>query len=143
MFSDKDIQGLYDHKGNLMGVFISSGLWQAIENEVSPIIDRYLGVSEGQNRAESAEVIEEPLADWENFLNFWDFRYPVEKSVICRHCGCETSDWTTDSPKKFLLKAANISGLVTFQCLQCKARVIKRHFKDHIKYDVIPYKEGK
>ncbi|WP_457572628.1 hypothetical protein [Desulfovulcanus sp.] len=138
MFSDKDIQGMYDHKGNLMGVFISPKLWQAIEDEVNPIIDKYLGPSEEQ---EVAPVMEEPIADWENFLNFWDFRYPVEKKVVCHHCGSETSDWTTDHPKKFLLKAANIAGLVTFQCLQCKARIIKRHFKDHIKYEAIPYNE--
>lgn len=138
MFSDKDIQGVYDHKGNLIGVIISPKLWQAIEDEVNPIIDKYLGVSEEQVPARN---VEEPIADWENFLNFWDFRYPVEKKVICHHCGCETSDWTADSPRKFLLKAANIAGLVTFQCLQCKARVIKRHFKDHIEFEVIPYKE--
>lgn len=138
MFSDKDIQGLYDHKGILIGVFISSKLWHAIEEEVSPIIDKHLGSSEEN---ETVQVMEEPIEDWENFLKFWDFRYPVEKNVVCDNCGAETSDWTADTPKKFLLKAANIAGLVSFQCLQCKSRIIKRHFKDHIKYEIIPFKE--
>lgn len=138
----KDIQGFYDEAGNLMGVFFSARLWQ----EVAPKIDKILeeALSDLQSKALKGEpkievCVQEPMEDWERFLSFWDFRYPVEKRVICKQCGQETEDWTLDKPRKFFLKAANLGGLVSFQCQNCKARVLKRHFKDHITYEAKPF----
>ncbi len=139
----KDIQGFYDETGNLVGVFLSARLWQEIGSKINPILEEALlqlkGEKSLQEKTFEVEEVLEPMEDWEKFLAFWDFRYPVEKKVLCKHCGQETEDWTVDSPRKFILKAANLGGLVAFQCQQCKARVLKRHFKDHITYEVKPF----
>jgi hypothetical protein len=42
-----------------------------------------------------------------------------------------------------MLNAANMGGLVSFRCLSCQARVIKRHFYDKIKVDATPFKAEK
>ncbi|MDQ7032145.1 MAG: hypothetical protein Q9M37_05455 [Desulfonauticus sp.] len=142
----KDIQGFYDQTGNLIGVFISAKLWEKVAEEIDPILEKALSqlktpdVCPGQNFSQPPV---EPIEDWENFLKFWDFRYPVEKKVICKNCGLSTEDWTLDSPRKFILKAANLGGLVSFLCTRCQARVIKRHFKDKIQYEVQPFTDRK
>ncbi|SDN84618.1 hypothetical protein SAMN04488516_1094 [Desulfonauticus submarinus] len=144
----KDIQGFYDETGNLIGVFVSARLWQEIAADIDSVLEKSLAKLNGPICSEEAiqtqeALPSEPLDDWETFLKFWDFHYPVEKKVVCEICGQCTEDWTVDSPRKFLLKAANLGGLVSFLCLNCQARIIKRHFKDHITYETTPFVDRK
>jgi len=141
----KDIQGFYNEQGDLLGVYISARLWHKISTDVHPILERALKeISQAKAKKEDElDTSQEPLEDWENFLKFWDFRYPVEKKVICQCCGNQTENWQEDYPRKFILTAANLGGLVSFFCTKCKARVIKRHFKDKIVYETTPFVQRK
>jgi hypothetical protein len=130
---------LYDKDGNLYAIMLSAELWAKVEGTVRPVIDEALGVSQASKEAE----LPEPLADWEMLKSFWDFKYPVVTDVACSVCGSATADWTADEPRVFRLKAANLGGLVSFECRTCKARVIKRHFRDHVDVQVQPYQEKK
>ena len=136
MFKDgKFIQEVYDKDSNLLGVFISQELWQGVKGEVQPLLDRHLG-REPQSPVQQPE----PLEDWELLKSHWDFKYPVDMDVHCSECGSQTENWQEDDPRKFMLKAASLGGLVVFTCLQCGARVTKRHFKDHINVTAQPAK---
>jgi len=141
----KDIQGFYNEQGDLLGVYISAKLWQKISADIDSILERALKEinQDDTKEKDGLDSIKEPVEDWENFLKFWDFRYPVEKKAVCQHCGNQTEDWQMDSPRKFVLTAANLGGLVSFFCTKCKARIIKRHFKDKIVYETIPFVERK
>jgi hypothetical protein len=135
MKKNKDITALYDKQGSMFGIFISPDLWAAIHKEVEPIIDKYL---------EKKQVpLPEPLADWNRLLDFWDFPYEVDMDVTCELCGNTTQDWMADEPRKFRLTAAGIGGLTCFECLSCKARVSKQHFKDKISCSCTPFCEKK
>ena len=81
----------------------------------------------------------EPIEDWELFKKCWDFKYPYDFSVKCEICGNETQNWEQDEEKKFLLTAASVSGLVSFKCLKCGSKIVKKHFKDKIVSETIPY----
>jgi hypothetical protein len=134
MFNQKLIQPLYNETGNLQGVFISASVWLERQDQLEAIL--FSGQIQDSGARNS---IPEPIKDWENFLCYWDFNYPVEKVVKCEHCGSHTEDWTSDDPKKFMLKAANIGGMVSFQCANCHYRVTKKHFKDHVCYECTPF----
>lgn len=120
---------LYNGNGELQSVQISPELWNKVEQEVMPILRR--AYPEKKERAE-------PIQDWCMLQDYWDFQYPVNTTVNCDICGCETEDWEHDAPRKFKLLACNIGGLVRFECQQCRARVIKRHFKNHIAVECRP-----
>jgi len=135
MFDEnRPIQTLYDENGKFIGLYISPGMWDRIEKEVAPVIQRELDKIEQQKDP----AIKEPMDDWENLKKFWDFRYPVDYDVRCEHCGLSTDNWQEDEPRKFQLKAASLSGLVAFQCRGCGARIIKKHFKDTIVVETSP-----
>lgn len=135
MFLNKDVQPLYNEKGLLQGVFIAANKWFENKSELEAVL-----FSQGSAHPKAgAGLNEEPLKDWETFLSYWDFNYPVEKIVQCKNCGSCTDDWTLDDPKKFRLKAANLGGLVSFLCVECQHRVTKKHFKDHICYECSPF----
>lgn len=125
---NRPIQSLYGENGEFLGIIISPRMWDRVENEVSPILKRELDKIEGKDKPE----YKEPLKDWESLKQMWGFNYPVDYDVYCERCGANTSNWQEDDPRKFLLKAANLSGLVTFMCCECGAKVIKKHFKDYI-----------
>jgi len=131
----QEIQPLYDLKGDLVGIFISPALWKKIQDQVEPIIDQALG--------EVEKPAPEPMAAWEQLLKFWDFDYPVAMDVQCELCGNKTDDWSRDDPRLFRLKSANMAGLVAFECAKCKAKVVKKHFKDHILTEATPYQARK
>jgi hypothetical protein len=136
MFKDgKFVQDVYDKDSNLLGVFISQELWREVGPEVQPLLDRHLG-------PETPSTVQqpEPVQDWELLKAHWDFKYPVDMDVHCSVCGSQTENWQEDEPRKFVLKAASLGGLVAFTCLQCGARVTKRHFKDHINVTAQPAK---
>ncbi|GAU08457.1 hypothetical protein DPF_1167 [Desulfoplanes formicivorans] len=119
----------------MFGMFISPELWAAIHKDVQPIIDRYL--------EKTRTPLPEPMDDWNRLMDFWDFAYEVDMDVTCDLCGNTTQDWQADDPRKFRLKAANIGGLTCFECLACKARVTKQHFKDKITCFCTPFCDHK
>lgn len=139
--STNDIQYLYNSENEFQGVMISAALWEQIGESVQIEVKRLLPPAEPADSAEAA-LAQEPLQDWERFMQFWDFRYPPESSVVCRSCGEQTEDWTKDDPRKFILKAANIGGLVAFHCCGCGARVLKRHFKDNVSFEFQTRSQG-
>ncbi len=126
-----DFQELFDAEGHSLGALLGSEAWAFVREQ---IFARY---GQPGMTAQSAPPVE-PLGDWRDLLAFWDFQYPVDLDVKCT-CGNETADWEHDEPRKFLLTAANLGGLVSFHCLRCNAKVIKRHFKDSITVEVKPY----
>jgi hypothetical protein len=135
MFNNKEVQPLYNETGNLQGVFITATKWFECEKELESI----LFSQQAEHSSPRSEPKAEPIKDWDSFLSYWDFNYPVEKIVKCDNCGAYTDDWTLDDPKKFRLKAANLGGMVSFLCLECQHRVTKKHFKDHICYECTPF----
>lgn len=124
----RPIQSLYGDNGEFLGLIIGPRMWDRVESEVAPILQREMDKMEGKDKPEKKE----PFKDWENLKQIWGFNYPVDYDVHCEACGADTSNWQEDDPRKFLLKAASMSGLVTFMCQGCGAKIIKRHFKDHI-----------
>ncbi|ACV67305.1 hypothetical protein [Desulfohalobium retbaense] len=133
--SFEPVQPLYDGNGRLLGIFISAPIWDQVDVQVKPILEKALG---NQGVGSDPKPLKEPMEDWQNLLHFWDFKYPVDTSVHCEHCGNSTENWETDDPRKFILKAANLGGLAAFECCQCQARITKRHFKDHIAVETDP-----
>ncbi|MFW5730724.1 MAG: hypothetical protein ACOCV7_03660, partial [Desulfonatronovibrionaceae bacterium] len=134
MFKSDSVQPVYNEQGHLLGVYISAQVWLEHQTSLEEVL--FSGSTPARSRPVSEPV--EPMSDWEQFLSFWDFNYPVEKEVRCEHCGESTPDWTADHPRKFVLKAASLGGLVAFQCASCSYRVSKKHFKDHICYECTP-----
>ncbi len=119
----------FDAQGKPLGVFIPNAVWE----QLNPTVKQALT----PNRAKLQEI-KEPLADWDMLVSCWDFPYPVDTDVHCQLCENQTQDWKADTPRKFLLKAANLGGLVSFECCQCQARVRKNHFKDTIDVSCTP-----
>ncbi|MGM0423366.1 MAG: hypothetical protein ACQEQX_00430 [Thermodesulfobacteriota bacterium] len=137
MWSKGDLlQDLYDARGKFLGLLISPRLWTEVEAKVAPILEEAMGRL--QQNADERQRVQEPLQDWEMLLKHWDFKYPVSKEVFCEVCGNQTQDWQEDSPRKFLLKAANLGGLVGFECLHCGSRITKKHLKDYVQVQTQP-----
>jgi len=124
-----NVQELFDAKGESLGAILGPEAWALVRELV---LAHYALPT-------PAPEIAEPLGDWRDLVAFWDFKYPVDLDVKCTLCGNETSDWEHDAPRKFQLTAANLGGLVTFRCLGCQAKIMKRHFKDTIKVEVKPF----
>jgi len=133
---------LYDAAGALRGVRLSPELWKAVKDNLLPAIEKALYVLDPSCRPEPEER-PEPIKDWENLLAYWDFTYEPSYDVACAHCGASTEDWRQDDPRKFRLRAANLGGLVTFQCQSCKSLVLKKHFKKHLTVECQPFVEHK
>ena len=128
-----DYTTLYDDQGTLFGVLVSPALWEQLKEQADSLT----------GRGSEPEPLPEPLQDWENLKASWDFKYPVDTDVHCDVCGASTEDWQQDAPRKFLLKTANFTGIVCFQCLNCRAKILKRHFTDKITVEAQPYHETK
>ncbi len=119
----------YDENGTFLGVFIPASCWDSLDPGLqSQLLDQY----------KTKQEIKEPLADWDTLVSCWDFPYPVDLDVHCNLCGNSTRDWQQDDPRKFILKAANLGGLVSFECTSCQARIRKNHFKDVIDVQCTP-----
>jgi len=129
--STVDIQEIFDAQGNSLGALLGPESWRIVREAVLSRL--------APNMSAPEAALPEPLQDWAELVQFWDFKYPVDMDVTCPQCGNETKDWQLDAPRKFLLTAANLGGLVTFKCLDCRAKVLKRHFKDTIRVEVKPY----
>lgn len=126
---------LYDDKKQFLGVLLSPEFWEEAKSVIQPLLDK----KDEANEAEAPE----PVGDWKMLLDYWDFQYPPDTRVECEACGNTTEDWTKPEGKTFRLKAANLGGLVNFQCMNCRARVIKRHFRDHYRFECHPYAPAK
>jgi hypothetical protein len=126
-----DFKEIFDAHGQPLGAFLGPEAWLLVREAV---LARF---------APEPAPASEPLQDWRDFVQFWDFKYPVDLDVACPLCGNKTDDWEHDEPRKFLLTAANLGGLVSFRCLGCQAKIIKRHFKDVIKVEARPFQDQK
>lgn len=124
-----DIIHAFDAQGKPLGVFIPVAAWEQLDPKIQQAL------TQGDRKKPE---IQEPLADWEMLLSYWDFPYPVDMDVHCQLCDNQTQDWKLDNPRKFFLKAANLGGLVSFECCQCHGRVRKNHFKDSIDVSCTP-----
>lgn len=132
MTSTEPILYLHTKEGDLCGVQLSPEAWKQVEVHVTSVLC-----------GEEADACEmpEPMQDWQDLQDYWDFRYPPNFEVECELCGSKTSNWEEDSPRLFRLKACNIGGLLRFRCQRCKADITKRHFKDHIKTVCRPFQD--
>lgn len=119
---------LYDGKGNLYSVMLSGEFWDRNRAKLDPLIRRMLDEIEPVERPE-------PLHQWEEFKQYWDFKYPYCADVQCNNCGAKSQDWLNDLQKPFALKSAQIGGLAVFRCNNCGATVRKKHFKDHMCFE--------
>jgi hypothetical protein len=128
---------LVDEHQNPKGVLLSQELWEQVRKHVEPL------VSSASPMCSEAPPVPEPIDDWETFLEYWDFKYPISTEVTCGHCNASTENWQADEPRKFHLLSATLGGLVSFRCQECKAKVIKRHFKDHMTTETQPHFECK
>lgn len=125
-----DVQELFDAKGKPIGALLGPEAWDLVRETV---LSRFAATEK------NLPEIEEPLQDWRDLVQFWDFKYPVDHDVTCGHCGNSTNAWELDEPRKFTLTAANLGGLVTFRCVACQSKILKRHFKDIIKVETKPF----
>ena len=130
--NDDSLTELFDKDGNKIGVLITADLW----SQIKPHIKQFLP-------AEAPKERPEPIGEWETLKEYWDFPYPVDTDVHCELCGTRTEDWEKDQPRKFRLMSCNLGGLVSFQCAECKARIVKKHFKDEITVECTAYVEDK
>ncbi len=127
--SNDIITTLFNERGELYGVFIPAPLWGRIRSGVEAMLPETKKLQ---------PEIPEPLEDWENLKGYWDFKYPINFSVACPQCGECTENWEEDDPRRFRLLAANLGGLVRFECLRCRSRITKRHFKNEIQTECCP-----
>lgn len=129
----ESFQELFDAEGQPLGAFLGPEAWALVRETV---LARYA-------QPATPPEVSEPLQDWRDLVQFWDFTYPVDHDVVCALCGNSTEAWELDEPRKFVLTAANLGGLVAFRCTGCGAKIIKRHFKDCIKVEARPFLEQK
>lgn len=119
---------LYNKKGNLYAVMLSAELWAKYQARLEPTLRDILEEMEPTQHLE-------PLHQWDEFKEYWDFKYPHCADVLCKNCGAATEDWTNDPARTFRLKSAQLGGLVVFHCNSCGATVRKKHFKDHMCFE--------
>lgn len=127
MIPQNEFLPLYSQNGELIAVLVGSALWEKIEQIVPELSCK-----------PAEQERPEPISDWELLKDYWDFKYPLDLSVQCNHCGNQTDNWELDDPRKFTLRAASLGGLVNFECMNCKSRIIKRHFKDCFQFECRP-----
>lgn len=125
------VRELFDKDGNLIGCLLTAEAWQSVGDKVKNL----LGIREEPAQAP------EPLHEWETLKEYWDFNYEPDMHVHCECCGSSTPDWQQDEPRKFLLSSATLGGMVTFTCLECRAKVLKKHFKDEIVTECKPFQD--
>ena len=129
------VNELYDKEGNLIGCLLSAEAWNYVKKDIQ--------ASRGIEVEPSVVEIKEPISDWETLKEYWDYPYPVDTDVHCEHCDTSTEDWAADEPRKFHLTAANLAGLVAFSCVNCKSKIVKKHFKDEIRTECTPFQKEK
>ncbi|MDR0239336.1 MAG: hypothetical protein LBI88_03770 [Deltaproteobacteria bacterium] len=123
----QDIVYLYDAKGTLIGVQLSPALWECAKPHI-------LAVQKPLSVVETPE----PFDAWEEFKQYWDFKYPICANVECLHCGTRCEDWEHDPARQFRLRTATLGGLLVFRCTVCGASIRKKHFKYHMVFEMTP-----
>ena len=123
----QDIMYLYDANGTLNCVQLSPTLWERVKSHI-------LNLQEPQPVADMPE----PLVAWEEFKQYWDFKYPFCANVECANCGARCNDWEHDPARQFKLCNASFGGLLVFRCALCGASIRKKHFKDHMVFEMTP-----
>lgn len=108
MGKSRHVLPLYDAEGALHGILLSPELWRVAGPRLEPVLNAALAQLEPQ------AAFQEPLEDWESFLQYWDFKYPVEASVSCKICGASTENWQEDPKHPFMLKSAQLEALWCF-----------------------------
>jgi len=126
---DTAIRYVVDAKGKPEGVFIEEEMWQHVCQHVLAVVEKLYP---------SEDTIVEPMADLQLLEKYWDLRYELPTDVACETCGASTADWKADEPCKCMLRAANMGGVLEFQCVSCKARRTKRQFKDKVTVTCTP-----
>lgn len=129
MNKDTAIRYVVDAQGQPQGVFLEEEMWQHVCKHVLSIYGKLYPTD---------TTFPEPMADLQLLEKYWDLRYELPTDVSCEHCGASTEDWKADEPRKFTLRAANMGGLLSFQCVACKSRITKRHFKDKVTVTCTP-----
>ncbi|WP_031482263.1 hypothetical protein [Maridesulfovibrio frigidus] len=129
---DDSLTELFDKSGNLIGALLTAELWTKVKPHILPLLPK----AEPEERPE-------PMSAWVELKQYWDFSYPIDLDVKCDHCGSTTEHWEIDSPRKFRLVSANLGGLVSFKCSECKSRITKQHFKDKIVTKCTPFIDEK
>ena len=129
MNKDTAIRYVVDAKGKPEGVFIEEEMWQHVCQHVLSVVEKLYP---------SEDLIVEPMSDLQLLEKYWDLRYELPTDVACETCGAISADWKADEPRKFMLRAANMGGLLAFQCVSCKSRITKRHFKDKVTVTCAP-----
>lgn len=118
---------LYDKNGNLHSVQLSAELWQKAGKPLHELLESLF--------TEAPTEATEPMGEWEKFQEYWDFEYPICADVECKACGIKVDNWLTAPEHPFILKSAQLGGLVVFICKGCGAIVRKKHFKDHMCFE--------
>lgn len=129
---DKRIFQVHDQKGDLVALqipvdMIPEILWQKLAPEVK--------------RPEKIQVKSEkpePIEAFEEFLQYWNFRYPYSPAVSCPNCQSKTENWREDPAHPFRLANANFGGLLVFHCKSCGATIRQKHFRDHVAFECSP-----
>jgi hypothetical protein len=127
---DTAVRYVVDAQGQPQGVFLEQEMWQHVCKHVLSVLDKLFPTE---------TEIAEPLADLQLLEKYWDLRYELPTDVACETCGASSADWKADEPRKFVLRAANMGGLLAFQCVSCKSRITKRHFKDKVTVTCAPH----
>jgi hypothetical protein len=134
MLNKSTVQELFDAEGKPLGAILTAEIWA----QVRTLVLQAAGSGAAGDPLPAPADRPEPIDDWEDLVRFWDFPYPVDTDVACT-CGNATDNWRQDDPRKFRLTAANLGGLVTFRCLSCESKIMKRHFKDRVTVEVKPF----
>lgn len=128
-FPGSALRYVTDASGQLEFVQIPASLWEHMEPRVRDLLEPPHGDSESPA---------EPLEAFAEFMRFWDFPYAYSPAVRCPHCGSQSTDWRSGSPRPFRLANANLGGLLVFHCQTCGATIRQKHFRDHVALESTP-----
>ncbi|MBD5538641.1 MAG: hypothetical protein HDQ94_01375 [Desulfovibrio sp.] len=126
---NEQILYLTDERGNIVAVQLPVALWERVKDALP---------ADGTPSPAGVNAAAEPLEGFEDFLRYWDFRYPYDPAVSCPHCGAHVADWRTAPGHPFQLANANLGGLLVFHCKGCGATIRQKHFRDHVALESTP-----
>ena len=125
MLDNSLLQYVTDAKGNVASVIIPWSLWEKMEPKVRKLL-------EAETTPQKLTQATGPLANFDELMQCWDFKYPYSPSVTCPHCAASALDWRNDPNQSFILTNANIGGLLVFHCRKCGTTIRQKHFHNHV-----------